>query len=64
MSLHGSPRHLQLTGDFSIVTSLQKQFDNLLFARTEPNSLLLHPIPLCSEFCIAFLIPIAPVLPF
>jgi hypothetical protein len=25
---------------------LQKQFDDLLFARTEPNSLLLHPIPL------------------
>ncbi len=54
MSFHGSPRHLQLTGDFSIVAALQKQFDNLLFARTEPNSLLLHPIPLVdSAFCIA-----------
>jgi hypothetical protein len=55
MSFHGSPRHLQLSGDFSIVAALQKQFDNLLFARTEPNSLLLHPIPLYdSAFCIAY----------
>jgi len=53
VSLHGSPRHLELTGNLGIVTPLQKQFDNLLFARTEPNSLLLHPIPLCFTSCIA-----------
>jgi hypothetical protein len=46
MSFHGAPRHLQLTGNLGVVTTLQKQFDDLLFARTEPNSLLLHPIPL------------------
>jgi hypothetical protein len=34
VSLHGSARHLQLAGDFGIVTALQKQFDDLLFARS------------------------------
>ena len=34
MSLHGSPRHFQLSGNFRVVATLQKQFDNLLFART------------------------------
>jgi hypothetical protein len=33
MCLHGSARHFELAGDFSIVTTLQKQFDDLLFAR-------------------------------
>jgi hypothetical protein len=46
MSLHGPPRHVQLGGDFGIVATLQKQFDNLLFARPEPNSLILHQVPL------------------
>jgi hypothetical protein len=43
MRFHGSPRHMELAGDLGVVTTLQKQLDNLLFARTEPNSLLLHP---------------------
>jgi hypothetical protein len=34
MSFHGAPRHVELTGNLSVVTPLQKQFDNLLFART------------------------------
>jgi hypothetical protein len=34
MSLHGSASHLELAGDFGIVTALQKQFHNLLFARS------------------------------
>jgi hypothetical protein len=34
MSLHGSTRHLELAGDFGIVTALQKQLDDLLFARS------------------------------
>jgi len=42
MSFHGSPRHVELARDFGVIASLQQQFDNLLFARTEPNSLLLH----------------------
>src|SRR5262249_21961808 len=42
MCLHSAPRHFQLAGNFSVVTSLQKQVHDLLFARTEPNSLLLH----------------------
>jgi len=45
MGFHGSPRHVELSGDFGVVTALQKQFDNLLFAWAEPNSLLLHPNP-------------------
>jgi hypothetical protein len=45
MSLHGSPRHVQLAGNFSIVATLQQQLDDLLFARTQPNSLLLHRFP-------------------
>jgi hypothetical protein len=44
MSFHSTPRHLQLGGYLGVVASLQKQLDDLLFARTEPNSLLLHLI--------------------
>jgi len=44
MSFYGSPRHFELTGNFGVVATLQKQFNNLLFAGTEPNSLLLHSI--------------------
>jgi hypothetical protein len=44
MSFHGAPRHLQLRSYFGVVAPLQKQLDDLLFARTEPNSLLLHLI--------------------
>jgi hypothetical protein len=46
MSLHGSARHLQLAGDLGIVTALQKQFDDLLLARPQPNGLLRHLYPL------------------
>src|SRR5437763_14798426 len=46
MSLHGTPSHVELAGDLGIVASLQKQFDNLLFARPQPNSLILHQLPL------------------
>ena len=52
MSFHSSPRHLELSGNLCVVTTLQKQLDNLLFAGTEPNSLLIHPIPPLD--CIAF----------
>jgi hypothetical protein len=34
MSLHGSARHFQLAGDLGVITSLQKQLDDLLFARS------------------------------
>jgi hypothetical protein len=34
MGLHGSARHLELAGNFGIVTALQKQFDDLLFSRS------------------------------
>jgi hypothetical protein len=34
VSLHGSARHLELAGDFGIITALQKQFDDLLLARS------------------------------
>jgi len=46
MSLYGSARHLQLAGDLGIVTALQKQFDDLLLARPQPNGLLRHLSPL------------------
>jgi hypothetical protein len=34
MCLDGSPRHLELAGYLGVVAALQKQFNNLLFART------------------------------
>jgi hypothetical protein len=43
MSFHGPPRHFQLNSNLSIVAALQKQFDNLLFARTQSMSRLIHP---------------------
>jgi hypothetical protein len=49
MSFHSTPRHLKLRSYFGVVAPLQKQFDDLLFARTEPNSLLLHFILLSRE---------------
>lgn len=48
MGFYGSYCHLELSGDFGIVITLQKQFNNLLFARTEPDGLLLH---LITSFC-------------
>jgi hypothetical protein len=73
MRFHGSPCHVELSGDFGVVAALQQQFDNLLFARTEPNSLLLHPnLPLISWIALRpaklaggciFPIVIAPTLP-
>ena len=50
MGFHGAPRHLELSGNLGIITTLQKQFDDLLFAGTQPNSLLHHPIPLYIYF--------------
>jgi hypothetical protein len=46
MGLHSSAGHLELAGDFGIVTALQKQFHDLLFARSQPNGLLRHHYPL------------------
>jgi hypothetical protein len=43
MSLYSAPRHLQLACNLGVIAALQKQLYNLLFARTEPNGLLLHP---------------------
>jgi hypothetical protein len=44
MSFHGAPRHFELAGNFGVVTALQQQFDDLLFAWTEPHGRLLHSI--------------------
>jgi len=52
MSLHGSARHLELAGNFGIVTALQKQFDDLLFARSKPYGLLHHRYPLGLKFAL------------
>jgi len=56
MSLHGATRHFQLGGNFGVVTPLQKQIDNLLFARPQPYGLLLHPDLQVSAFSIHFTI--------
>jgi hypothetical protein len=48
MGFDGASCHLELRGNLGVVTALQKQFDDLLFARAESNSLLPHSIPL---FC-------------
>jgi hypothetical protein len=45
MCLYRSTRHLELAGDFGVVAALQKQFDDLLFARSQPNGLLVHHYP-------------------
>jgi hypothetical protein len=34
MSFHGSASHFQLFGDLGVVAALQKQLDDLLFARS------------------------------
>jgi len=44
MSFHSAPCHVELGSDFGVIASLQEQVYDLLFARTEPNSLLFHPI--------------------
>ena len=44
MSFYGTTRHFELARYLGVVAPLQKQLDDLLFARTEPNSLLLHLI--------------------
>jgi hypothetical protein len=45
MGFYSSPCHRELGGDFGVITTLQQQFNNLLFARTEPNGLIIHLIP-------------------
>jgi hypothetical protein len=42
MSFYSSPCHLELTGNLGIVATLQKQFDDLLFAWPQPNRLFHH----------------------
>src|ERR1700686_1644221 len=54
MSFHGSPRHFQLSCNFRVVTTLQKQLDDLLFAWTQPNSLFVHRFPLFFWYCTAY----------
>ncbi len=45
MCFDGATGHFQLFGNFRVVTPLQKQFHDLLLARTEPNVLLSHATP-------------------
>jgi hypothetical protein len=48
MGFYSSQCHLELGGDFGVVTTLQKQFNHLLLARTkslartEPNGRVFH----------------------
>jgi hypothetical protein len=58
MRFYGAPRHFQLGSDFRVVTSLQKQFDDLLLAWPEPNRLLLHELRLPSAVLRRIRLPI------
>jgi len=42
MGFYRAARHVQLGGNFGIITALQKQLCDLPFARTQPYGLLLH----------------------
>jgi hypothetical protein len=72
MSLHGPTRHLELARNLGVVTALQEQFDNLLFARSKPNGLLRHHCPHgfglapALDLCVAGMFPeyIASTMPF
>lgn len=70
MGFHGSPSHIELSGNLGVVATLQEQVDDLLFAGTQPNSLFLHFIHLVlgiarpGERGGAFHIVIASRLPF
>jgi hypothetical protein len=46
MCFYSPARHFELRRDFGIVTTLQEQFDDLLFPRPQPNHLLPHKLPL------------------
>ena len=45
MSFHSPASHFEPGGDLGVVAALQKQFDDLLFARSKPNGLLRHHFP-------------------
>jgi hypothetical protein len=40
MGLHRTAGHFKLFGNFGVITALQKQFDDLFFARPQANRLL------------------------
>jgi hypothetical protein len=42
MSFHGSACHFELAGNFGVVTALQEQFDDLLFAGPQANGRIPH----------------------
>jgi hypothetical protein len=42
VSFYRAARHFQLFGDLSIVTALQQQLDDLLFARSKPDRVIGH----------------------
>ena len=44
MGLDGAFRHVQIAGDFGVVTSLEKQIDNLLFPAPQPAGLFVHAL--------------------
>jgi len=45
MCLYGAPSHFQLLCNLGVIAALQKQFHDLLLARSEPYSLLSHATP-------------------
>jgi hypothetical protein len=50
--LHRAPGHLELSGNLRIVATLEQQFGNLLFPRTQPNRAFVHsgfPLGLCIQ---------------
>jgi len=45
MGLDGAPGHLELFGNFCVVTAFQQQVGDLLLPWTEPNRRFLHRPP-------------------
>jgi hypothetical protein len=40
-----SAGHLELFGDFGVVTALEKQFSDLLLSRSQSNRFIVHSVP-------------------
>ncbi len=50
MSFYGSACHFELAGNFGVVTALQEQFDDLLFAGPQANGGIRHVASLLAFF--------------
>ena len=51
MGFYSSTGHLELLGDFRVVTALEQQFRYLLLSGSESNRLIVHYYPHLSDNC-------------